>query len=492
MTDQQRPDSLGCYGDEVASTPNLDRLAREGAVFDNCYVQNPLCCPSRYSMLTGRYPHCHGVRANWYAPKEGERSFGHQLSRGGYNTAAIGKMHLTPWYDNFGFDGRIIAEAKFHIECPDDYEKFLQAHGTSRKEVYDFTRSTYLNQCTAITSKLPQEQHIDTFVGRSVCEYLEHASEPFCVIGSFLSPHNPYDPPEPYDSLFIDTELPKANRTEGEVERKPREAYDYINKRLSHWPTRTDQFSEEQIHRIKANYYSLNTLVDDWIGKILETLEKQGLDENTIIIYTSDHGDLLGDHGLIFKQVFYEQSVKVPLIVHAPKWIKPQRRNDLVELIDLYNTICDIGGVWEGEGTQGKSLMPLLRGERSYHREAAFSENYFGKMVRHENYKMVYYAGKTYGELYNLEEDPLEQNNLWDKLDRSAVKQRLKDLLLEWVVTSEDELPLPVRPGHQDYTPVHLAMENGSAVERGFQPWYLEELLPLYKQWNLSEDGRLR
>lgn len=492
MTDQQRPDSLGCYGSEVASTPNLDRLAREGACFDNCYVQNPLCCPSRYSILTGRYPHSHRVRANWYAPREGEYSFADRLKRVGYNTAAIGKMHLTPWYDTFGFAGRIIAEAKFHVNCPDDYESFLNAHGTSRKELYDFDSSTYLNQCSAVKSKLPQELHIDTFVGRSVCEYLKQVSEPFCAVGSFLSPHNPYDPPASYEGMFMDKELPAVNRREGEVEQKPREAYDYINSRLSHWPVRTDQLSGEQLHRIKAYYYSLNTLVDDWIGRIYETLEEQGFAENTIIIYMSDHGDLLGDHGLIYKQVFYEQSVRVPLIVHAPELISPQRRSEMVESIDIYNTICEAAGAWKGEGIQGKSLLPLLRGETAEHREAAFSENYFGKMVRWRDYKMVYYPGKPYGELYNLAEDPLEQDNLWDRMEGSATKQRLKDILMDWMALSEDELPLPVRPGHQDFTPKHLEMSQGAAREQKRQPWYLEEMLPLYEKWELSEDGRLR
>lgn len=131
LTDQQRPDSLGCYGSEAAITPHIDALARGGVVFDNCYVQNPLCCPSRYSILTGRYPHSHGVRANWYAPRPGEVSFGAQLGRVGYATSMIGKMHLTPWYDTFGSDGRIIAESKFHTTCPDDYERFLNHHGWS-------------------------------------------------------------------------------------------------------------------------------------------------------------------------------------------------------------------------------------------------------------------------------------------------------------------------------------------------------------------------
>ena len=495
MTDQQRPDSLGCYGSDIAITPNLDKLAEEGVIFDNCYVQNPLCCPARYSILTGRYPHSHRVRANWYGIREGERSFAHQLNEVGYNTAAIGKMHFTPWYDNFGFDGRIIAEAKFHTNCPDDYERFLNKHGTSRSELYDMASSEYRNNCTAIKSKVPQELHIDTFVGLSICEYLRNVREPFCAFASFLSPHNPYDPPEPYDGLFEDVEFPPRNMSEGEVNRKPREAYDYINSRpeIKKWPNRTDELTDKQIHKMKSYYYSTNTLVDDWIGRILEALKEEGLYNNTIIVYTSDHGDLLGDHGLIFKQCFYEQSVKVPLIFHAPDVLAPRRVGDLVESIDIFNTLCELGNAWQGEGTQGRSLLPLLDGKKDYqHREAVFSENYFGRMVRYKHHKMVYYPGQTYGEIYNLEEDPYEQNNLWEELEGSQIKRDLKDLLLEWSFTSEDTLPLPVRPGHQDFSPRQFKLANGDTRECERQPWYLQDVISLYDNWDFSMPGKLR
>ncbi|MCL5745580.1 MAG: sulfatase-like hydrolase/transferase, partial [Acidobacteria bacterium] len=307
MTDQQRPDSLGCYGSKVALTPNIDRLANQGVRFDNCYVQNPLCCPSRYSMLTGRYPHSHGVRSNWYAPHSGETSFGHQLSRAGYSTALIGKMHFTPWHDLFGFGGRIIAEAKFDANCPDDYERFLRKHGYSRRQLYDLKSPEYIRDATAVRSKLPQELHIDSFVGRSICEYLDQVRGPFCVLASFLSPHNPYDPPKPYDELFLKAQFPPRNMYPGEVDEKPREAYNYINRRLG-WPHRTDQLTPEQLQITKAYYYSTCTLVDDWVGRVLDVLKRRGLDSNTVILSTSDHGDLLGDHGLIYKQCFYEQS----------------------------------------------------------------------------------------------------------------------------------------------------------------------------------------
>lgn len=492
MTDQQRPDSLGCYGDDVAITSNLDRLAQEGIRFNSCYVQNPLCCPSRYSILTGRYPHSHGVISNWYAPHPGERSFGHQLGRAGYRTAMIGKMHLTPWHDGFGFDGRIIAEAKFHQDCPDDYERFLRKHGTSRAELYDLQSKEYIANATAVKSRVPQELHIDSFVGRSVCDYLKNTQEPFCVFASFLSPHNPYDPPAPYDDLFIHRELPKRNMGEAEVRTKPREAYDYINNRLK-WPFKTDELTEEQVHLTKAYYYSLNTLVDDWIGQIVKTLKEQGLYENTVIVYTSDHGDLLGDHGLVYKQCFYEQSVKAPLIIHCPKRFPPRVVDDPVESIDLFDTLCELGGAFRGYGSQARSLVPLLENQADYkHREAVFSENYFGTMVRYHEFKMVYYTGKEYGELYNLAEDPKEQRNLWDELEGSSIKRQMKDLLLEWAFSSRSPTPLPVRPGHQDDTPVRFVSHNGGTREAQLQPWHLNGFEELYRNWDFETPGVTR
>jgi choline-sulfatase len=492
MVDQQRPDALGCYGSGIAMTPNIDRLAWEGVRFENCYVQNPLCCPSRYSMLTGRYPHSHGVRSNWYAPRPGETSFGHQLARAGYQSALIGKMHFTPWHDLFGFGGRIIAESKFAVNCPDDYERFLRRHGTSRKQLYDQASPEYLSNATAAKSRVPQELHIDSFVGRAACAALYHAREPFCLFASFCSPHNPYDPPAPYDQLFLKAKFPPRNMYPGETAEKPREAYDYINDRLK-WPQKTDELTPEQLQITKAYYYSTCTLVDDWVGRILEVLRARGLQDNTVILYTSDHGDLLGDHGLIYKQCFYEQSVKVPLILHAPGRLAPRVVVEPVEGLDVFSTICEMGGAWPGRGRQGKSLLPLAEGRAgTVHREAVFSENHFGRMMRWGQYKMVYYPGKPYGELYDLAADPEERRNLWEKMEGSAEKRRMKDLLLEWAFTSEDPFPLPVRPDHFDESPRECGMVGGRTEELARQSWYLDNLLPLYSRWEFRESGRLR
>ncbi|MFI4911654.1 MAG: sulfatase [Sedimentisphaeraceae bacterium JB056] len=489
MTDQQRPDSLGCYGSKIAKTPNIDSLANGGVLFENCYVQNPLCCPSRYTMLTGQYPHSHGVMSNWYKPREGLKSFAHVLGSAGYQSAAIGKMHLTPWYDNFGFDGRIIAEPKMEVGHQDDYGTFINKHGYTREQMYPWN-DKFLKQCTAIDSNVPAELHIDSFVGKSVCEYLNRIDEdiPFCCMGSFVSPHNPYDPPEPYNKLFKDTKFPPKNMGKDEINEKPREAYDYINEVLSaDWGVTTDKFSDEQLHRIKANYYGLNTLIDDWIGKIIDTLKEKGIYDNTIIIYTSDHGDLLGDHGLIFKQCFYEQSVKVPLIIHAPAYFESGRVNDLVELKDIYSTVCEMGSARPGKEAQSKSLMPLLKREKGYvHNDAVFSENYFGKMIRTGPWKLVYYIGKDYGELYNLDKDPLEQDNLWDKKSYADIKSELKSRLLDWMAISQKSLYFPVRDKHHDISYAEYVQSDGRAKKVDVQPWFLNGFEDLYEKWDFT------
>jgi len=161
--------------------------------------------------------------------------------------------------------------------------------------------------------------------------------------------------------------------------------------------------------------------------------------------------------------------------------------------MDIYNTICELGKVWPGEGIQGKSLLPFLRGEKNYlHRKAVFSENWFGRMVRYQDYKLVYYPGKPYGELYNLKEDVLEQHNLWNESEAKDIKSYLKELLLDWAFTSEDPLPLPARLGHQDCTLPHMRLLNGRSVISDRQPWYLDDLIALYKHWDFKESGKLR
>ena len=256
----------------------------------------------------------------------------------------------------------------------------------------------------------------------------------------------------------------------------------------------TAELDEDQIRYMKANYYSLNTLIDDWIGRIINVLRQQGLYENTVIIYTSDHGDLLGDHGYLFKECLYEQSVKVPLIVHWPAKLRDRKVAEPIESIDLYPTICELAGAVINPGVQGQSLRPLLtKDDLVDHREAVFSANCFSKMVRHENYKLIYYPGRPYGEIYDLKEDPLERSNLWDSFQGNPRLGRMKELLLDWAFLNEDPLPPPVRLGHmQEPGQAFIEMRDGFPALPKNQPWEIRSLGTLYENWHFSEEGCLR
>ena len=237
---------------------------------------------------------------------------------------------------------------------------------------------------------------------------------------------------------------------------------------------------------MKKAYYETNTLIDDWVGKIIQTLKDRKLYDDTIIIYSSDHGDLLGDHGLVYKQCFYEQSVKAPLIIHNPKRFKPRCINSLVESLDLYSTIIDMTGSQPTQETHSKSLLPILEGCKDTIRDEAFSENYFGVMVRFSHYKGVYYRGKEYGELYDLEKDPNELNNLWNDKHYSHVKAQVKDRILKWSLKTSETGLTPVRGDHFDNTPVQYKMKNGAAHKKERQTWQLPFMKEFYGKHMVS------
>jgi arylsulfatase A-like enzyme len=282
--------------------------------------------------------------------------------------------------------------------------------------------------------------------------------------------------------MFEDAKLPRKVMEKNEIKNKPSEAYDYINDRLK-WPFKTDELTDRQIEGTKKNYYSLNTLIDDWIGEIINTLKQRGIYEDTIIIYSSDHGDLLGDHGLVYKQCFYEQSVKVPLIVCCPKRFKKGRSDALVESLDLYKTIIDMGCAEPTQKTHSKSLMPVLQGERQHHREYVVSENYFGNMIRNKRFKMVYYKGKPYGELYDLINDHQEFVNLWDDEKYNAAKTDLKEKLLDWYAKTAETGLNPVRGNHFDKTPLEYEMKDGAANLIANQSWQLSFMREFYESF---------
>ncbi|MBN1399674.1 MAG: sulfatase-like hydrolase/transferase, partial [Anaerolineae bacterium] len=316
MTDEQRYDSLGCYGNPVLRTPSIDSLARDGVRFERCYAQNPMCMPARMAIMTGRYCSEHGCNINCTGlpPHEQAQTFMRHLRRAGYWTAAIGKMHMMPKWGPFGFSYLDLVDGQ--ADRNNQYTDYLEAMGWAGrqheakgdKELPEMGGGIY-------TADLPAAETIDAFVGRRALRWLQayDRGEPFCLWVSFSNPHFPFNPPEPYDALYDPNEVPLPVWREGELANKPAQL------RLSQ-ERGFEAVTEDQMRRMVAHYYGTISLIDDQVGQLLHLLESRGWLHDTLVAYTSDHGDVLGDHHLFLKSgvTFYDSCVRVPLLIRYP------------------------------------------------------------------------------------------------------------------------------------------------------------------------------
>lgn len=459
-TDQQRLDSLGAFGNEFVNTPVLDALARDGVSFGNCYVQSSVCAPSRASLMTGKYPRNHGLWANGVDIRPHERLFTRALADRGYDCALVGKFHLgsaqhgrvEPRIDD-GF--RIFRWAhdpyvrstgnSYHAWLEQNFPGVLDAALAAGEEAID---------------QVPVEQHFTHWVAEEAIEYITKTrapDSPFCLLANFFDPHHAFAAPEEFRRQYDADQLPPPVTYDGELTSKPpiyteAAAASYNGAQRGYL-----DYSPEELKDAKAQYYAMVSLLDHEIGRILSALELAGLREETIIIFTSDHGELLGDHQLMLKgPMMYECSVKVPLIVRWPERGAAGVRHDgLVQWIDLAPTIaeaCDLGSVSTHQGT---SLVPILTGESSdplrdwalsEYRDSCFPYDppVHTTMLRWNNWKIVVHHGAPStarartGELYDLSADPLELENLWDRADFRDVRADLESRLLDTLVATED------------------------------------------------------
>lgn len=467
-TDQQRFDTLGCNGNPVIRTPNLDELARRGVSFDNLFVQSPMCSPSRASLATGRYPHTHRARWNGVKLPLTERTFMDVLRESGYHTALFGKLHLYPHstrtHDDptFGFETALMAEHP-RPHWASAYRDWLR-ETYPQYEAEDRLR-TYSDELEVWVPKRPEEAHYSTWVGNETERFLRSAPrQPFFAMMSFYDPHHPFDPPEPYASMYDPGDVPPPVRRAGELDDKPPHFLDthlgrvnpiigYTKGTIPAGPSTPQpdlsKVTEAMWRRLIAHYYGMVSLIDKQVGRVMAALRESGLEDNTLVIFTSDHGELLGDHGLLFKGPHhYDCLLRVPTIVTWPGVIPPGRRiGGLAELIDVAPTILEAARAEIPEGMQARSFMPLLRGESYREREGVLIDRndlYWGlnmKTFRTSRWKLTYYQGKTYGELYDLEADPNEFVNLWNDPGYTRVKHELMIALLDRLIETDDTLP---------------------------------------------------
>jgi len=417
-TDQQRRDSLSCYGLEFMQTPALHRLAEEGCVFDQCCSAAPVCEPVRASFLLGQYPHVHGVVDNFRWIRPGSPTIPRLFGAAGWNTAAIGKMHFYPWDNTEGFADRVIAEDKRHIHRRDHWTLFLEEHGYSRD--HPAMVPGYRDDLGAIVSPLPEEMHIDSFIGDQAVRWIqERAEDPFFAWVSFNSPHDPYDPPASLAHLYEDAPIPEPVGSAEELSGKPPYQRAITRFYTDHPLYLTDytRMSTRQIRRMRERYLATVTLVDRQVGRILQALESRGLLDSTLVVFSSDHGDHLGDHGLPFKLTFYESSLMVPLIARGPGVARGTRSSAFVSWLDLHATFLAAAGIERPDHAQGREIPALLAApegtgdsEETDEPQEAYSELIGRTMVKTRTHKLVLCDDGS-GELYDMAEEPLEVRN---------------------------------------------------------------------------------
>ena len=329
MADQMRFDALGCYGNNQIHTPNIDSLALNGSTFDNHFVQNPVCSPSRCSIITGRYPKNHGTRDNGIPLRDQEICLAEVLRDNGYRTAAIGKMHFTTQFvpkeneeddwpaDRYGFDvvhttcdcktGEYLTWLKQQSEK--DYEIVkMQGERKAKEDRASAADKDLSGPPQVYPSEIDPRYHQSAWIADRMIDLIEESTpdQPFFALCSFVDPHHPFDPPAPYSTMYDPDKLALPVRQEGELDDKPphfrrhrvgqgcsNEKYDY--RRLT----------DHQWGEVKAAYYGMVSLVDYNIGRILQALRDKGITNDTLVLFTNDHGELMGDHGLLFKGPFH-------------------------------------------------------------------------------------------------------------------------------------------------------------------------------------------
>lgn len=432
-TDQQRFDTICALGNEHVLTPTLDQFVANGVAFTQTYCQSPICTPSRASFMTGMYPsRVHNTRnGNDTFPADAPPLISKLLADAGYDCGMIGKFHLQS-------SGK---RTEPRLDDGYRYWKFSHAPRDDWPEGHDYAewvreQGGDLDAMRESEERVDPKFHQTTWATERSIEFInEVRTAPWMLTVNIYDPHPPFIPPKVYADKFNPDDMPGPYFRESDLAQQEKlKEIDFQNE------IKTPE--EHDAKTKQARYYAMIAQIDDQFARILKLLDESGQRDNTMIIFTSDHGETLGDHGLVFKGCrFYEGLVRVPLIFNWPGKIKNGLRSEgLVELLDMSATILDAAGVEIPEYFQGESLLPVMIGEQSpdHIRDSVRCEYFdaldnhftggygaFGTMYRRGQYKLSIYHGKQLGELYDLDADPWEFDNLWDNPDYESLKHEL-------------------------------------------------------------------
>ncbi len=431
-SDQQRWNTIGALGNPYVHTPNLDKLVKEGVSFTKAHCQSTVCTPSRASFMTGMYP------STALASKNGASKWPEEaplistlLKDAGYECGMAGKLHLST----------AMAHRPEIRPKDDGFSTFWNSHspyqGGSANDYIKWHKDRNID-ILALKEKygyVPVEYHQTTWIADRAIDFINEKREwPWFFNLNIYDPHGPFDPPKEYVEKYDVEKLPGPWVNNEDLKQKSK-----LNDIL--FQSKPKKFSDLENKKRQALYWAQIDLIDENIGRLLEALEKSDQLDNTIIVFTSDHGEMLGDHGLTGKGCrFYEGLVRVPLVFWFPSEMEEDIQSDaLVELIDIAPTLLDFAGIDIPEKMQGKSLLNILNGDANpnYHRDFVRCEFYdalfprpdvsqaFATMLRDDEFKIVNYHGTSEGELFDMVNDPMEFSNLWNDPQYSNVKMDL-------------------------------------------------------------------
>ncbi|OMH25763.1 choline-sulfatase [Motiliproteus sp. MSK22-1] len=428
MADQLAAPVLSTYGGKTAKTPHLDKLAASGVVFDSAYCNSPLCAPSRYVLMSGQLPSKIGAYDNAAEFPADIPTYAHYLRHSGYRTALSGKMHFCGPDQLHGFEERLTTDI-----YPADYGWFPDWENVEKRPTWYHNMSSVTQAGKAVrTNQLDFDDEVVFYAQRYLNDHVRGAdARPFCLTVSMTHPHDPYAISKEYWDRYENEEIDLPSFEIPDDEQDPH------SKRLLHvYQKDRSQISDQQIRNARRAYYGAVSYVDDQIGKLMQTLKDTGLDDNTIVVFSGDHGDMLGERGLWYKMSYFEWSARVPMLVYAPKHFEPHRVTQSISTMDLLPTFAELAN--NGKAPEyampidGRSLMPHLTGKRaegdltpSLGHDEVIGE-YMGEgvispmfMIRRGDYKYIC-SQPDPDQLFNLKEDPQERINLADSANHES------------------------------------------------------------------------
>lgn len=508
ITDQQRADWLGCYGHPVLKTPNIDAIAASGTRFDNFHVASPVCMPNRASLLTGRYPSLHGLRYNGCRLPLSANTFVDQLAEAGYHTAAIGKSHLQPFTDlppmgrdddgaarrgeawkqeegdyrqeapgRYQPDGRYEFNTPYygyqHVDmvtshgdkCGGHYHQWFRENAPDWEALHDNANQLPHNySCPqAYRTPVPEALYPTAYIRDRTIDYLSERidqDDPFFAFVSFPDPHHPFNPPGKYWDMYspddFNLSLPySAHKNPTPPMRWLHDNWQGEGAQMT--PQTAMMLDEQQLKEAMALSAGMMAFVDDAVGDIMKSLEENGQLENTVICYNSDHGDYLGDFNMLLKGALPFRSItRVPFIWSDPDHRKPGSSDALASTVDIAATILERAGIEPFNGNQGRSFRSAIEGGETNRDELLIEYNDGGRRLGFDEaarvralvtreWRYTLYRDQPWGELYDLQNDPMETNNLWDSEQHFAVRARLAERLNHHLIAQMDESPLSER-----------------------------------------------